>query len=260
VIYDELADALRDDRPIAIATVIDGPGLGAKLLVRPDADPVGTLGNADLDRVVARDTLGELAAGVTGVRHYGPNGEARERVVSVFVESFASQPQMLIFGAVDFTAALARLAKLLGYRVTVCDAREAFATRRRFPMADDVVVDWPNRLLDRVGAELGPRDAVCVLTHDAKFDVPAIVSALATNAGYIGAMGSRRTHDDRVKRLIDEGVGEAGLVRVMAPIGLDIGARTPEETAVSICAEIIALRTGRTAPMQLRQAEGPIHS
>ena len=134
---------------------------------------------------------------------------------------------MLIFGAVDFTAALARVAKVLGYRVTVCDARPVFATPARFPMADDVVVDWPNRLLDAVGATLGPRDAVCVLTHDAKFDVPAIVSALDTRVGYIGVMGSRRTHDDRTKRLRDAGVDDAGLARLLSPIGLDIGARTP---------------------------------
>ena len=259
MIYDELAAALRQERPVAIATVVDGPGKGSKLLVRPDAEPLGSLGDPDLDRVVARDALGELAAGITEMRHYGPHGEARERVVSVFVESFAPPPRMLIFGAVDFTAALARLAKLLGYRVTVCDAREAFATERRFPMADEVVVDWPHRLLEQVGPALGPRDAVCVLTHDAKFDVPAIVAALATEVGYLGAMGSRRTHDDRVKRLREEGVNDAGLARVNAPIGLDIGARTPEETAVSICAEIIALRTGRTAPLQLRKTEGPIH-
>ena len=163
---------------------------------------------------------------------------------------------MLIFGAVDFTAALARVAKVLGYRVTVCDARAVFATRARFPMADEVVVDWPNRLLEEVGPTLGPRDAVCVLTHDPKFDVPAVIAALATRAGYMGAMGSRRTTEDRNRRLLEEGVDPADLARVMAPIGLDIGARTPEETAVSICAEIIALRTGRRAP-NLRDTEGP---
>jgi xanthine dehydrogenase accessory factor len=182
--------------------------------------------------------------------------------VSVFVESFAPAPRMLIFGAVDFTAALARAAKLLGYHVTVCDAREVFATRRRFPMADDVVVDWPHRLLEQVGSTLGPRDAVCVLTHDHKFDVPAIIAALATDVGYIGAMGSRRTHRDRVERLEAEGVDDAALERVMAPIGLDIGARTPEETAVAVCAEIIALRTARGRDERvpsLRDTEGPIH-
>jgi xanthine dehydrogenase accessory factor len=165
---------------------------------------------------------------------------------------------MIIFGAVDFTAALARTAGLLGYYVTVCDAREVFATRARFPMADEVVCDWPDRHLAGVGTTLGPRDAICVLTHDAKFDVPAIIAALTTSAGYLGAMGSRRTHADRVERLRDAGVDDAGLARVMAPIGLDIGARTPEETAVAICAEIIAVRTGHIAP-SLRDGAGPIH-
>ncbi len=257
VLSEALARSLRADEPVALATVVDGPGLGAKLLVWPDRPPAGSLGNPDLDRVVARDAAGELAAGITSVRHYGEHGEARERAVSVFVESFAPPPHMLIFGAVDFTASLARCAKLLGYRVTVCDAREVFATRQRFPMADEVVVDWPNRLLDRVGPSLGPRDAVCVLTHDAKFDVPAIVAALATDVGYPGAMGSRRTHAQRVERLRDEGVDEAGLARVRAPIGLDLGARTPEETAVSICAEIIALRTARTSAPSLRDTHRP---
>jgi xanthine dehydrogenase accessory factor len=166
---------------------------------------------------------------------------------------------MLIFGAVDFTAALARAAKLLGYRVTVCDAREVFATRARFPMADEVLVDWPDRVLSRVGPSLGPRDAVCVLTHDHKFDVPAIEAALATEVGYLGAMGSRRTHAERLDRLRDAGVADEAVGRVMAPIGLDIGARTPEETAVSICAEIIAERNGRHVVRPLRASSGPIH-
>ena len=178
--------------------------------------------------------------------------------MSVFIESFAPPPRMIIFGAVDFTAALAKVAKILGYRVTVCDARPVFATRARFPMADEVVVSWPDRTSPRSGASLGPRDAVCVLTHDPKFDVPAIVAALRTEVGYLGAMGSRRTHDERRARLREAGVDEHGLARVMGPIGLDIGARTPEETAVAICAEIIALRTGRAAP-SLRDRDGPIH-
>lgn len=257
-VYEALRDALRAEAPVALATVVDGPHLGAKLLVGPDREPLGTLGDPDLDRVVTRDALGELSAGRTGVRHYGEHGEAREDVVSVFVESFAPPPRMLIFGAVDFTAALARVAKVLGYRVTVCDARPVFATPQRFPMADEVVVDWPNRLLDQVGGALGPRDAVCVLTHDPKFDVPAIVSALRTDVGYLGAMGSRRTTAERDERLRAEGVTDDELARIMAPIGLDLGARTPEETAVSIVAEIIAARTGRVAP-SLRDTDGPIH-
>ena len=258
-LYDDLAAAVRADQPAALATVIAGPGAGGKLLVRPGVAPVGTLGDPDLDRVVARDALGELAAGTTAVRHYGEHGEAREAVVAVFVESFAPPPRMLVFGAVDFTAALVKVAKVLGYRVTVCDAREVFATRARFPQADEVVVDWPDRLLAQVGPTLTARDVVCVLTHDAKFDVPAVVAALRTDVGYIGAMGSRRTHADRVKRLLEAGVDHAALGRIRAPVGLDIGARTPEETAVSICAEIIAQRTGRADARPLRDTEGPIH-
>jgi xanthine dehydrogenase accessory factor len=257
-VYEALRDALRADRPVALASVVAGPATGAKLLVGPDAEPVGTLRDADLDRVVVRDALGALESGLTVTRHYGAHGEAREQVVEVFIESFARQPRMIIFGAVDFTAALARAAGLLGYHVTVCDAREVFATRARFPMADLVVCDWPDRHLASLADALGPRDAICVLTHDAKFDVPAIVAALDTNVGYLGAMGSRRTHAERSERLREAGVDDAGLARVMAPIGLDIGARTPEETAVAICAEIIALRTGRVAP-SLRDGSGPIH-
>jgi xanthine dehydrogenase accessory factor len=257
-VFDVLRGAIAAEEPVALATVVDGPGLGGKLLVRPDVDPLGSLGDPDLDRVVARDALGELAAGTTGVRHYGPQGQANETAVAVFVESFAPPPQLLVFGAVDFTGALARVGKVLGYRVTVCDAREVFATRARFPFADEVVVDWPHRLLERVGDQLGPRDAVCVLTHDPKFDVPAVLAALGTEVGYLGAMGSRRTTDDRNRRLLAEGATPEQLARVMAPIGLDLGARTPEETAVSIMAEVIASRTGRRAP-SLRDADGPIH-
>jgi xanthine dehydrogenase accessory factor len=258
-IYEQLRDLLRAEEPVALATVVNGPQPGAKLLVRPEGDPLGELGDPGLDRVVGRDARAQLQAGLTSTRHYGPHGEAREHAVEVFIESFAPPPRMIIFGAVDFTAALARAAKLLGYRVTVCDARAVFATPQRFPMADEVVNDWPHRYLVKVGEELGPRDAVCILTHDHKFDVPAITAALATEVGYIGAMGSRRTHTDRVRRLREEGVDDAALDRVMAPIGLDLGARTPEETAVSICAEIIALRTGRKA-RSLRDADGPIHA
>jgi xanthine dehydrogenase accessory factor len=257
-----LAAGLRAGEPCALATLVVGPDAspGAKLLVRPEAPFLGGLGDPDLDRVVARDALGELAAGTTGLRRYGRHGEARQDEVEVFVESFVPHPRLLVFGAVDFTGALVRVAKVLGYQVTVCDARPVFATSRRFPLADEVVVDWPHRLLEKVGATLGPRDAVCVLTHDHKFDVPAIVAALATGAGYIGAMGSRRTHAERLARLREAGVGDADLERLHAPIGLDLGARTPEETAIAICAEIIATRTGRTQARPLRDTEGPIHA
>jgi xanthine dehydrogenase accessory factor len=263
-IYEALSTAIRGEAPVALITIIDGPNTGAKLLVRPDMQPLGSLGHPELDRVAHRDALAELEAGRSGVRHYGPAGETTPEdlvdtpLVRVFVESWAPPPQMWIFGAVDFTAALAKVAKVLGYRVTVCDAREIFATRRRFPMADEVRVTWPGPMFDERGKELGQRDAVCILTHDPKFDVPAVQGALATEVGYIGVMGSRTTHEKRLERLAEAGTDRVDLDRLMSPIGLDLGARTPEETAISICAEIIARRTGRAAP-SLRDSSGPIH-
>jgi xanthine dehydrogenase accessory factor len=267
-LYGVVRDALRAGAPLALATVIerqpgDGPGvglapLGAKIAVRPGVDPLGSLGNPDLDSAVARDARGALDAGVTSVRHYGPRGETEEADLTIYIEVMVSPPHLVVFGAVDFTAALVRVAKVLGYVVTVCDARAVFATTQRFPEADEVVVDWPQRYLASVADELGPRDAICVLTHDQKFDVPAIIGALATKVGYIGAMGSRHTHARRLERLREEGVDEAGLARLWAPIGLDIGARTPAETAVAIVAEIIAKRSD--APVtSLRGGSGPIH-
>jgi len=263
-VYDDLRQALTASEPVALATVVDtedAPSalrLGASLLVREDGSSSGSVGSPDLDAVVRRDGQGALASGLSGTRHYGARGEARQRQVSVFYEVFAPPPRMVIFGAVDFTAALAKVAKAIGYRVAVCDARPVFATAARFPMADEVVAQRPERYLAAQGASLGPRDAICVLTHDPKFDVPALLAALRTAAGYVGAMGSRRTHDDRMARLRDAGVGEEARTRVMSPIGLDIGARTPEETAIAICAEIIACRTGKPVP-SLRDRSGPIH-
>ncbi len=264
-LFDRYAAALRAETPVALATVIDGPNVGAKLLVEVGRPAVGSLGHPELDRVVARDALAELEAARSGVRNYGPQGQTTpedlvdQPTVRVFVESHAPPPQMWIFGAVDFTAALARVAKVLGYRVTVCDAREVFATARRFPMADEVKVTWPTPVFEEHGHELSPRDAVCILTHDPKFDVPAVLGALATTVGYIGVMGSRSTHERRLARLLEAGLRSDDVDRLMSPIGLDIGARTPEETAVSICAEIIARRTGRDVP-SLRDADGAIHS
>jgi xanthine dehydrogenase accessory factor len=269
-VFEVLSEHLRRGRPVAMATVIDATGIdgaiGRKLLVSPGAAPLGSLGNAELDRIAARDATAELEAARSGVRHYGINGETTPEdlvgapEVTVFIESWAPPPQMWIFGAVDFTAALARVAKVLGYRVTVCDARATFATRRRFPMADEVIVSWPAPVFAERGQTLGQRDAVCILTHDPKFDVPAVTAALETDVGYIGVMGSRGTHAKRLERLAAAGVADQPrLSRLMAPIGLDLGARTPEETAVSICAEIISCRTGRAAP-SLRDGLGPIHA
>jgi xanthine dehydrogenase accessory factor len=267
----ELREELSTEQPVALVTLIEATGgaehgageraatPGATMLVRPGSPPLGSLGPASLDEAVRRDAAGAIDAGRTDVRRYGPAGETTGQDLAVFIQVFTPPPRMLIFGGVDFAAALAKMAKVLGYRVTVCDARPAFATPARFPMADEVVVDWPDRHLAAVGPTLGARDAVCVLTHDQKFDVPAIVAALSTQVGYIGAMGSRRTAAHRVQRLRHSGVGDEAMSRVMAPIGLDIGARTPEETAVSICAEIIALRSAGHTGSPLQATGGPIH-
>ena len=269
-LFEALSKHIRDGRPVAMVTVIDATGIdgavGRKLLVSPGDAPTGSRGSSELDRIAARDATAEPEAARSGVRHYGLNGETTPEdlvgtpEITVFIESWSPPPQMWIFGAVDFTAALAKVAKVLGYRVTVCDARETFATRRRFPMADEVIVSWPAPVFAERGHTLGKRDAVCILTHDPKFDVPAVMAALATEVGYIGVMGSRGTHAKRLERLAEAGVTDAPrLNRLMAPIGLDLGARTPEETAVSICAEIISNRTGRAA-QSLRDASGPIHA
>lgn len=248
----------------ANACIIDGrpleqmTRLGATILVDPNGTYLGTLGDDQLDEFVARDGVGVIASGHSTIRHYGKKGEEAGEEISIFYESFAPPPKLFVFGAVDFTAALVRVAKVLGYEVTVCDARAPFATRARFPEADHVEVDWPHRLLERVGNQLGERDAICVLTHDPKFDQPAIIAALKTQVGYIGAMGSRRTHRERTQRLVEAGVSERDLERICSPIGLDLGARSPEETSIAICAEIISQQTGHS-PLSLRDSDGPIH-
>ncbi len=268
-LFGEFRRSLEADEPVVLATVtavsgeaIEATPLAGKLVVRRDKPVLGSLGDSDLDRVVARDALAALDRGITVTRHYGPQGEAGRQDVSVFFEVFISPARLVIFGAVDFTRALVEVGKILGYAVTVCDARPVFATKARFPQADEVVVDWPDRYLDRVGPSLGARDAVCVLTHDTKFDVPAIIGALSTEVGYIGAMGSRRTHEKRWQRLLEAGASESELKeRLMSPIGLDVGARTPEETAIAIVAEIMAVQTGRASRFvgPLRDGSGPIH-
>ncbi|MFJ1602278.1 XdhC family protein [Streptomyces sp. NPDC088253] len=251
-----VAGSVAAGRPVTVATVIEGPApLGATLAVWPD-EVAGSLGSTGLDVAVIADARGELAQGATIRRHYGPHGERREDAVTVFLHSFAPPPRMLVFGAIDYAAAVARIGDFLGYRVTVCDARPVFATAKRFPAGVEVVVDWPHRYLR--GTTTDARTVICVLTHDPKFDVPLLEEALRRPAAYIGAMGSRRTHDDRRKRLIDAGLSEGELSRLRSPVGLDLGARTPEEVAVSVAAEIVALRWGGSgAP--LTATGGAIH-
>ena len=280
----DIAAAVERGEPVAVATVIGGPGqVGARRVIwgRPVPDQTstgqtstgqtgsdgsddgwhvgasGTLGSgARLDAAVDDDVRGMLAQGLTGIRRYGAHGERRGDELSVFVNAFAPPPRMLVFGAIDFAAAVARVGKFLGYHVTVCDARQVFATKSRFPDADEVIVEWPHRFL--AGTSIDSRTVICVLTHDPKFDVPLLEVALRTPAGYIGAMGSRRTHEDRIERLREVGLTEAELARLRSPIGLDLGARTPEETAVSIAAELIQLRWGGSG-QPLTATEGRIH-
>ncbi len=250
--------ALAGPSPVAVATVIQGPEgyPGGKILVSPE-DHTGTAGNDELDKAVVEAARGLLEGGRTETIHLGPRGQRRMEDVAVFIQSFAPPPRMYVFGAIDFASAVARAGKFMGYRVIVCDARAVFATRERFPSADEIVVAWPDEFLKT--AEVDGRSVIAVLTHDPKFDVPVLKEALKTPAGYIGAMGSRRTHDNRTARLKEEGVTDEQLARISSPIGLDIGARTPEETAIAIAAEIVALRTGHSGG-RLAERSGPIHS
>ncbi len=254
-------DSIEAGEPVAVVTCIEGPPdrLGRRLIVWNDRRAAG-LGSTRLDDAVADDIRGMLATGQTGIVHYGHDGERRGDELSLFVASHAPRPRMLVFGAIDFAAAVARVGHFLGYQVTVCDARPVFATRKRFPDADEVIVDWPHRYLAKEveAGKVDGRTVVCVLTHDPKFDVPVLEVALRQDFAYVGAMGSRRTHDDRHKRLVDAGMTQAELARLASPIGLDLGARTPEETAVSIAAEIIATRWGGRGA-RLSETDGRIH-
>jgi xanthine dehydrogenase accessory factor len=258
----DLAKSVQSEEPVALATVVAHPDpgrLGRRMIVWPGRT-TGDLGTTRINDAVADDARGMLASGRTGTLHYGVEGERRGEGMSVFVSSFEPPPRLLVFGAIDFASAMARLGSFLGYRVTVCDARPVFATKSRFPHADEVVVDWPHRYLaaEVEAGRVDNRTVIAVLTHDPKFDVPVLEVALRCEVGYVGAMGSRRTHDDRMARLREAGLSDAELARLASPIGLDLGARTPEETAVSIAAEIISLRWGGDGN-RLAEASGRIH-
>jgi xanthine dehydrogenase accessory factor len=282
----EIAADIEAGRPVALATVIEHPDpsrLGRRLVIRPDDATVpgssavewvapppenrglsGTLGSQRADDAVHDDALGLLAAGHNATLTYGPDGERRGEGMRVFVWAFAPKPRMLVFGAIDFAAAVARVGSFLGYHVTVCDARPVFATTSRFPDADEVVVDWPHRFLtgEVEAGRVDQRTVITVLTHDPKFDVPLLEVALRLpeehRPAYVGAMGSRRTHDDRLARLREAGLSDKEIERMSSPIGLDLGARTPEETAISIAAEIVAQQWGGSGD-RLAAREGRIH-
>ncbi|WP_411117887.1 XdhC family protein [Streptomyces sp. 058-1L] len=243
----------------ALARVVRGPDgfLGRSLLVRPDGTQEGGLGgHAELDRTAAAEARALLEAGRTGTVTLSEDGSHCPGGLTLLVETSVEPPRMIVFGAVDFAAALVRAGKFLGHHVTVCDARPVFATRARFPEADEVVVDWPHRYLRRIRTD--GRTVLCVLTHEARFDVPLLAEALRRPVAFVGAMGSRRTHEDRLRRLREAGLGEGELKRLRSPIGLDLGARTPEETALSIAAEIVAARRGGTG-LPLTGGAEPIH-
>jgi xanthine dehydrogenase accessory factor len=249
-------EAHAEGRPAAVATLLDGDRAGARLAVIGD-EVLGSLrSGALLDRNVTREAQGLLQEGKTTVRRFGSDGATLGDELRVHIRSYAPPPQMWIIGAIDFSAALAPFAAQIGYQVTIVDARDRFARSGRFSADATVRIGWPQDVMRDL--ELGSRDAVLVFTHDPKFDEPALIAALRTDAGYIGALGSRHTTADRDQRLRHAGVGDADLARIHAPCGLDIGSRTAEETAVSVLAEIIAARAQR-AGAPLRQTSGPIH-
>jgi xanthine dehydrogenase accessory factor len=249
-------EAIAAGRPVAVATLLDGGGAGGTVAVLDDG-VTGELGHtALLQDSVVRDARGFIDEGRSAIRRYSAKGETMGEDLRVAIHAFATPPRMVIFGAIDFSAALARMATEIGYRVTIVDARQTFTQSARFSTHADVVVSWPDVYL--AGEELGPRDALLVFTHDPKFDEPALLSAVRTGAGYIGALGSRRTHTDRVVRLLAAGATEEDLERINSPCGLDIGARTPSETAIAVLGEILALRASRSGG-RLAEASGPIH-
>lgn len=246
-----------------VATVIRGPAplLGRTVAASVGRDLDGDLSSDDLiEAGVPSLSLGRLRSAVDSAVGGGRIGEITvdcgTETLTLLVESQSCAPRMFLIGAVEFASALAAAARPLGYRVIVCDARPAFATADRFPAAHEVVAEWPQLYL--AGQALGPRDVVCVLSHDDRFDIPVLREALESPATYVGALGSRRTHDRRMAALRDAGVSDESLARLRSPIGLDLGASTPEETAVSILAEILAVKNSASgAP--LRQLDGPIH-
>ncbi|MER7464195.1 XdhC/CoxI family protein [Streptomyces sp. NPDC097981] len=247
----------------AVARIAEGPAelRGRAVLVRGEGGHEGGFGgHPELDRTVAEEARAMLDAGRTGVLEIGADGRLCGEPLKVLVESSVPPPRMIVFGAIDFASALVRIGKFLGYRVTLCDARPVFATKNRFPEADEIVVEWPHRYLEAQSSAglLDGRSVLCVLTHDAKFDVPLLELALRLPVAYVGAMGSRRTHEDRNERLREVGVTELELARLRSPIGLDLGARSPEETALSIAAEIVANRRGGSGAA-LTGAHIPIH-
>jgi xanthine dehydrogenase accessory factor len=245
----EFAEIAAADGRAALVTVIAGGEVGAKLLVRADGSTDGGLGSAELDR-----------AGVEAAEEllWAERSETREAgEVTLFVDVVAPAPRLIVFGAVDYAASLSRLARAAGWRSFVCDPRSQFATPERFPDAEEVIAAWPEEAFARLGG-IDRATYIAILTHDPKLDDAALSIALRSDAAYVGAMGSRRAQAQRRERLLAAGLDEELLERVAAPIGLDLGAVSPEETALSIMAEVVAVRNGRDGG-RLSNAVGRIH-
>lgn len=248
---DEIRQAIEGEEPVAVVTVVRGGPLGAKIAVYEDGRVSGSLGSPALDQAAVAAGRGHLSNDESGLT---PLSDA----VEAFVDVYARPPHLVMVGAVHTAIALGHIGKLLGFRVTVVDPRERFATAARFPHVDDIVVAWPDEALNQM--RIDARTYVAILTHDPKFDEPALKTALARPARYVGAIGSRKTSQDRVVRLKQQGLTDEQLARIHAPIGLSLGARTPEEIALSIAAEIVAVRRGQRPALSPRSPAGPVPS
>lgn len=243
MLFDVLRESITAERPVALATIVAGAGQGAKLLIRPD-DTLGSFGSADLDERARSDALKLLDAEKSETRSYEHAGGA----VTVLIESYPPPPHLIIVGAVHTAIPLSTCAKQLGFRVTVVDPRAAFATPERFPDADELVIEWPDEALP--GLRLDRSTYIAVLTHDPKLDDPAVQIALQHPVRYIGAIGSPKTQVARKQHLRESGVSDEALARIHGPIGLPLGSKTPAEIAISILAEMIAVRRGKKLSME----------
>lgn len=245
-LYEDLRDLLNEEKGVALATVVRGEKhLGAKLMVFPDKSTHGTLGKEALDALVVEDAVRAIWSEDARTHTYAVEEPSGALAFDVFIEGFPPPPTLVIVGAGHIAIALTTFAKALNYRVVVVDARSAFATRERFPLVDELIVGWPDEILEKM--DLYPSTAVAVLTHDPKFDEPTLKVVLSRNAGYVGAVGSRKTKEERDERLRKQGLTEEQIRRIHGPIGLNIGATSPEEMALAIMAEIVATRHRKDA-------------
>lgn len=249
-LYEELKELLQQEKGVALATVVGGGGgaeehVGANMLVYPNKSVRGTLGNAALDALVIEDAQQAIWVGQARSQTYSVESETSALAFDVFIEGYPPPPALIIVGAGHIAIPLTVFAKTLNYRVIVIDARAAFATRERFPQADELIVEWPDEVLEKM--DLNPSTSVAVLTHDPKFDEPTLKVVLARNVGYVGAIGSRKTKAERDERLKKQGLTAEQLAQIHGPIGLNIGANNPEETALAIMAEVVAKRHGKDA-------------